>query len=233
MDKSFCQCGVGGVSRDGNDLFGLKAAAGQRPDGNGGVAPKQLQRVGTAAYNAGTAGVTPLGHLDQAHGKLRLGHALSVAAGHHILVGLGGDLLAIDHLSGGLQECAQRVLVNVLLLREEPGAGGNIEGIKNILVGGVKNQALLLIERGQRRQRGVVIHVDLAAAAYKNRHAEHRRIGVGPAVQRVGGQDVFIVSVHRNNTIQRRQHTFLHQRTDGQAVQKKHVGRFTGQQTGV
>lgn len=127
LDKSFCQCGVGGVSRDGNDLFGLKAAAGQRPDGNGGVAPKQLQRVGTAAYNAGTAGVTPLGHLDQAHGKLRLGHALSVAAGHHILVGLGGDLLAIDHLSGGLQECAQRVLVNALLLREEPGAGGNIE----------------------------------------------------------------------------------------------------------
>lgn len=50
LDKSFCQCGVGGVSRDGNDLFGLNAAAGQRPDGNGGVAPKQLQRVGTAAY---------------------------------------------------------------------------------------------------------------------------------------------------------------------------------------
>ena len=32
LDKSFCQCGVGGVSRDGNDLFGLKAAAGQRPE---------------------------------------------------------------------------------------------------------------------------------------------------------------------------------------------------------
>ena len=169
LDKSFCQCGVGGVSRDGNDLFGLKAAAGQRPDGNGGVAPKQLQRVGTAAYNAGTAGVTPLGHLDQAHGKLRLGHALSVAAGHHILVGLGGDLLATDHLSGGLQECAQRVLVNALLLREEPGAGGNIEGIKNILVGGVKNQALLLMLPGAifgtLTQPSTAINNDLEVAA--------------------------------------------------------------------